>query len=195
MTVLPLPPQRRPAHDPLPRGAVRGRNGEILTRRFDGDNMPDQYDVPPECREAGWDLQWVRVSCHGEPDGQNYNVHYANGWRPVPGDRVPDHSQIAPSDTIVRDGLMLMERPKVLSDEAMSQSQRAAHRQKYNIRAEFEGGKKAVEESRDAHHGGFVPATSDVDSRGVAKASVRSEIERAPTNLYPERQYAIGDED
>lgn len=204
MTILPPSPEDvarapRPVRAPVrpdDRSGVRGRNGELLTRQYRSDDLPTQFDIPAAYQEPGWSLQWVRVSCHGEPDGQNYNQHYANGWRPVPAGRVPDQFNMGvEGEHIVRSGLMLMERPETLTREATREAQHNAKKQKHNTTAEFAGVEKILDQTGSDHHGAFVPASPEVDSRGVAKSRVNRQIEGSPTSLYPSRQYAVGDEE
>ncbi len=188
------PEPRRPAHAPLRQ--VRGRNGEILSRTYRADDLPSQFDIPQQYQEPGWSLQWVRVSTLNEPDSQSYNEHYANGWRPVPAGRVPDQFNAqSGAEHVVRQGLMLMERPESLTKEAIEESRSAAYRQKHNTAAEFTGVEKILEGGRSIHHGAFVPPSKETDSRGKATPKLNRTLEGSPTALYPQRQYAVGDEE
>lgn len=190
----PSGPERRPAHAPL-RG-VRGRDGEILTRSYRSDDLPSQFDVPAQFQEPGWSLQWVRVSTLNEPDAKSYNEHYANGWRPVPASRIPDQfNQNSGAEHVVRDGLMLMERPDSLTREATEEARGNARRQKHNTAAEFTGVEKILESGQSIHRGGFEAPSAENDSRGQAKPRLNRTVEGSPTALYPQRQYAVGDEE
>ena len=139
----PLPPgvvlPSRPAHAavhqaPRPElrsGEVRGRNGEILARNNRTNDVADQFDLPLHMQEKGWSYQWVRASCHGKPDPQNVHVHEENGWRAVPSNRWPGHFHPAGfQGAVTREGMILMERPAVVTEQAIQDGIRAAKSQR-----------------------------------------------------------------
>lgn len=109
------------------RGEVRGRNGELLSRKRTG--TKDIFDIPKEMIPEGWEYQWCAVSVVGNTEillDQNLQMA-ENGWRPVPSSRYP--GRFMPEGhkgNITRGGQLLMERPKVLSDEARAEDIRNA---------------------------------------------------------------------
>lgn len=195
MTIYPSPPSRnnpRAAAQTPVRGEVRGRNGEILMRRHRFDNMPNQFDVPAD---PNWQRMWVRSSCHGKDDSRNLHLMYEQGFRPVPASLYPDRfPTVDGSDRIETDGLILMERPKVFENEAAHEQRQAAVRQKHNQMAEFEGVDKMLQETGGSSHY-FEPSSAQTDSRGVARPMLNRTIEKAPVDLYPQRELAVGPED
>lgn len=186
---------RQPAHEPARPGVreARGRNGEILTRNNRHDPV-DQFELPRQMIERGWSYQWVRRECLGKPDPSNLTSHHENGWRPVPASRCPGYFH--PHDyagSIEREGLVLMERPQSLTDEATRDHIERARRQKHNQAADFQGVEKILDETGGTSHA-FAPSSAATDSRGVARPQLKRSVEAAPTSLYPTREYAIGDD-
>jgi hypothetical protein len=112
-------PMRPDAEDHVKRAAMRmaelhGHHGEEILDEHD-----DRFYVPPSDIPPGWDYQWKRLTLLGKED-PGYQVRLARaGWEPVPLSR---HAHYMPEGydgkTIVRDGQILMERPKELTLEA-----------------------------------------------------------------------------
>jgi len=196
--ILPPPPQqqlREPVHQPARPDIrqARGRDGEILQRNNRGEPA-DQFELPSRMLERGWSYQWVRASSLGKPDPSNLTSHHENGWRPVPASRCPGHFHPAGyQGAIERDGLVLMERPETLTQDALQDGVNAARRQKHNQAADFQGVERMLDETGGSSHA-FAASSAATDSRGVAKPILNRSVEAAPTNLYPKREYAIGDD-
>jgi hypothetical protein len=112
------------------RGAmvVTGRNGEQLTRRRT--QVGDPYHVPQSEIPDGWSYQWNPVTVLNEEQTRMQNMHYANGWRPVPADRHPGR-WMKPGVTgdIIVEGLRLEERPEELTKEALTEETAKARQQ------------------------------------------------------------------
>ena len=85
----------------------------------------DKYWAPPP--PDGWDYQFKLKSVMGQDDIDRIRQHEMNGWTPVPLSR---HPELIPKgwtgDTIEVGGLVLMERPKLFTDEAREDERRAA---------------------------------------------------------------------
>lgn len=91
--------------------------GEKLTRarkRTDDRFFIDRKIIPP-----GMDYNWKRESCFGQSDPYHMNALKENHWRPVPDDRHPGM-------ITKQAGMVLMERPRYLSDEAKQEDLREA---------------------------------------------------------------------
>lgn len=119
---------RDPGRDPTRSEAVVvGRDGEVLSRKRTATG--DIFAIPADMIEPGWEFQWCAVTVVGNSEillDQNLMMA-ENGWRPVPADRFPGRFMPANhKGSIVRGGQMLMERPKVLCDQARSEDIRAA---------------------------------------------------------------------
>lgn len=105
-------------------------NGEDFTRKRRGET--NQFDIPANVIPEGWEYQWNVQSVTGEPATDSMIAMAENGWRPVPAGRHP--GMFMPRGTpvnaeILRGGLRLEERPKVLSDEAREEERMKAQRQ------------------------------------------------------------------
>jgi hypothetical protein len=101
------------------------RLAEIRGNMPDGGEVRDKYWAPSP--PLGFDYQWKRRTIYGQED-PSYQVELIRqGWEPVPLDR---HPQMMPKGwhgkIIEVEGLILMERPKVLTDEAREREKRAA---------------------------------------------------------------------
>lgn len=124
-------PRQTPPREPLrtsSRGTVaQGRDGEQLSRKRTLSG--DIFAIPDELVPTGWEYQWVAVSVIGNTEVlMDQNLLMAeNGWRPVPAKRYPGRFMPAGYEgNITRGGQMLMERPKVLCDEARAEDLAAA---------------------------------------------------------------------
>lgn len=96
------------------------------TRKRKGNT--DMFAVPPGAIPEGWNYQWCRQSVYNQTDVAHQVGLAENGWTPVPADR---HAGIfmpkGHSGDIVRDGLILMERPNELTAEARAEEAQAAN--------------------------------------------------------------------
>jgi hypothetical protein len=118
-------PARAPAREQvrtpvLKAGEFLGRNGEILSRTKD---YEDAFDVPLHMREVGWSYQWNRMSVYGKEDTAEMRRMQANGWRPIPAERF---GETGDTSFVEREGLILMERPKGMTELAEKEEERKA---------------------------------------------------------------------
>ncbi len=121
-----------PIQEPLREGAVvvRGRDGETLTRKRT--QSSDQFFIPDEVVPQGWSYQWNCLEVAGQPQVGQRMAMAENGWRPVPAGRHP--GRFMPNGTandapIIRDSLILEERPIELTMEARAEEAAKARRQ------------------------------------------------------------------
>lgn len=94
------------------------------------DDGEDRFRINPNEVPEGWTYEWKRKYVLGQAD-PSYEVELARkGWDPVPLSRHP-HMMPVGTDmkTIERDGMILMERPKELTDEAKDVELRRAKSQ------------------------------------------------------------------
>jgi hypothetical protein len=134
------PPQRQIRRNPrqaqgrdLPRepvrsdAVVRGREGEILTRkRVSG---TDPFHIDPKEIPRGWDYQWNAVTVWGNKEVLLTvgNEMYQNGWRPVPAERHPGKfTPAGQKGEIIFRGMRLEERPLSMTIQAREEDQAAA---------------------------------------------------------------------
>lgn len=124
------PDLRPPMRDDDPRSRAAQRAAELRGHLGSIDEGEDKFFVDPADIPDGWDYEWKRRTVYGAEDPA-YQVAIARrGWEPVPASR---HPSMMPSgytgQTIERDGMVLMERPKEISDEARAHELRKARRQ------------------------------------------------------------------
>lgn len=122
---LPRAPLRE---DPRTRAARRA--AELREHRGAMDEGTDEFWIDKGMIPDGWDYEWKRKLLLGQEDPA-YQVQLArNGWEAVPADR---HPEMMPSTgnyaAIERKGMILMERPKEITDEVRSTDLRRARQQ------------------------------------------------------------------
>jgi hypothetical protein len=111
-----------------PRAAAARRAAEIRGHIGNMDEGPDEFRTPEA--PPGWEYEWKRRTLLGQEDPA-YQVQLARtGWDAVPTSR---HPEMMPSQgshpTIERKGMILMQRPAVISDEARAVEARKARNQ------------------------------------------------------------------
>ncbi len=116
---------------PLKAGEYLGRNGEILAIKRDPDR--DLFYVPPHLMDEGWTYEWKRQTVLGKSDDTHWVHLHENGWRVVttePGSRWEGHFMPAGYvGPITREGNVLMERPKAMTDAVRAMESRKANGQ------------------------------------------------------------------
>jgi hypothetical protein len=113
-----------------PRARAERRAAEIRQNlKGDISDGADRFYIDPRMIPDGWSYEWKRKSLWGKED-PGHEVELARqGWEAVPASR---HPQMMPSgnwQTIDRDGMILMERPKVLTDDVHKDNLRKARLQ------------------------------------------------------------------
>jgi len=95
-------------------------------------DVMDRYYIDPEIIPDGWSYEYKRKSVHGLEDAA-YEVNLARGgWTAVPVDRNARHRALMPRgnySTVEIDGMILMERPLELTEEARDVELRRARGQ------------------------------------------------------------------
>ena len=124
-------PDMRPAmreEDPRVRAARRA--AELRDHRGDFDEGTDEFFIDPSDVPAGWEYEWKRKLLLGAEDPA-YQVALARGgWEAVPTARHPSYMPGGGNHPIIeRKGMILMERPREISDEARSIELRKARNQ------------------------------------------------------------------
>ena len=117
------------ADDPRARAAKRAAE---LREHLGGsmDEGHDQFYIDPAIIPDGWTYEYKRLEVLGKPDPSYQVTLRRNGWEPVPASR---HPELMPpgwsGETIIRDGMILMERPKEITDEIKARDARLAREQ------------------------------------------------------------------
>jgi hypothetical protein len=113
------PPMREALREEDPRARAARRAAEIRGNIGSLDEGSDDFYIDQNSVPDGWSYEWKRKTVLGQEDPA-YQVQLARtGWEPVPAARhpayMPDNGNYT---TIERKGMVLMERPKELTDEA-----------------------------------------------------------------------------
>jgi len=128
-------PLRENPHADVPRdrAVAYDRDGQPLYRRVTGQG--DKYAIDPRIVEKGWVYEWKRSTVFNQPD-PGYEAELAqNGWRAVPAERHPGIFMGAgATGPVIRDGLILMERPAALNEEERAMSLRSAQDAVRNVK-------------------------------------------------------------
>jgi hypothetical protein len=133
---------RPPMHPPLraddPRSRAAKRAAEIRGNVGSMDEGVDDFYIDTREIPDGWTYEWKRRTIAGQEDPA-YQVSLARmGWEPVPADRHPYMMPVKGQyTTIERKGMMLMERPMELSEEARSIELRRARQQIANKKSQL----------------------------------------------------------
>lgn len=115
-TVLSRPALRAEMRELDPRAAAAKRAAEIRGHLGSLDDGTDEF-VAPSAPE-GWTYEWKRKTILGQEDPA-HQVHLARtGWEPVETSRHPEMMPGQGSHPIIeRKGMVLMQRPSVITDE------------------------------------------------------------------------------
>lgn len=125
----PSAPLKFAEEDPRTRAARRA--AELMDHGIaDADGAEDKFRIDPKLIPEGWSYEYRRHTVLGKED-PSYQVMLAQkGWEPVPADR---HPELMPmgfrGNTIEREGMILMERPKQITDMANDREYRRAREQ------------------------------------------------------------------
>ena len=114
------PPLRDTLRDDDPRARAARRAAEIKGHLGGNINEgTDEFFIDPRAVPEGWTYEWKRKTVLGKEDPA-YQVSLARmGWEPVPASRHPEMMPAGMTAAdIERKGLVLMERPREITDEA-----------------------------------------------------------------------------
>lgn len=128
--MAPERPAMRPAmRDEDPRARAARRSAELRQHLGELEEGTDEFYIDPASVPDGWSYEWKRKTVMGAEDPA-YTVAVARrGWEAVPADRHPEMMpRGATMATIERKGMVLMERPKDITDEVRQNDRRAARR-------------------------------------------------------------------
>jgi hypothetical protein len=122
-------PAMRPAmREDDPRAAAARRAAEIRGQFDNVDEGVDEFRTPNA--PDGWTYEWKRRTLLGQEDPA-YQVELARmGWEPVSTNRHPEMMPMQGAHPVIeRKGMVLMQRPAVISDEARANELRKARNQ------------------------------------------------------------------
>lgn len=120
-----LRPQMR---DDDPRVRAARRAAEIRGHVGPIDDGVDEFAAPPP--PEGWAYEWKRHSIVNQEDRTHMTSLRHKGWEPVSTSRHPEMMpEGSGNEPIMRKGMILMERPKEISDEVRNMNVRRARSQ------------------------------------------------------------------
>lgn len=124
------PEMRAPMRDEDPRARAAARAAAIREHVGNMDEGPDDFYIDQASVPDGWCYEWKRKTVLGQEDPA-YQVQLARmGWEAVPANRHPAYMpEGGRHTTIERKGMVLMERPMELTEEARSIELRKARNQ------------------------------------------------------------------
>jgi hypothetical protein len=127
-TAVERPPMRAAMREEDPRAAAARRAAEIRGHSDGVDEGADEFRTPRA--PDGWEYEWKRRTLLGQEDPA-YQVQLARqGWDPVSTSRHPEMMPMQGNyPTIERKGMVLMQRPAVISDESRANELRKARNQ------------------------------------------------------------------
>jgi hypothetical protein len=111
------PDMRRQMHGD-PRAAAAARAKEIMEHLGTLDVAEeDKFYIPKEIIPDGWSYEWKRWSVLNKEDPAYISGVLRMGWSFVPASRHPEYMPYGTTDDkIFRDGVVLMERPKEITE-------------------------------------------------------------------------------
>ena len=172
-------PERQPARtttrESVRPGAAVGYDHEGNPVYRKRSTLTDPFSIPEELKDKTMDYQWIRTSTYGQEDVSNQVNHQENGWRFVPAERENFRGKFMPANytgPIFKDGLALMERPMVLTEEARREASQAVRNQSQAQRAQF--GMPLPQ--------GFSAETPAARAHTFAR---QGKVEATPSNLRP----------
>jgi len=121
---------RRPMREEDPRTRAARRAAEIRNHIGNMDEGTDEFYVPAHEIPDGWTYEWKRKSVLGQEDAAHQIALARKGWEPVPASRHPSFMPDGGNfNTIERKGMILMERPAEVTEEARQIEMRRARMQ------------------------------------------------------------------
>ena len=127
VTAVPRAEMRSEVREEDSRARAARRAAEIRGHIGDMDQGMDEFFVDPSIIPEGWTYEWKRLSILGQEDA-THQIHLARmGWEAVPARRHPGMMPATwTKGTIERKGMILMERPTEVIEEARRIQNKAA---------------------------------------------------------------------
>jgi hypothetical protein len=112
------------------RARADARTAEILGDDSMLTTGEDKFHVDPSVVPDGWTYEWKRWTVYNKEDPQYRTVIDRGGWENVPTERHPELMPPGSAEAFIHlDGLMLMERPKAVTDKVKARDLLAARNQ------------------------------------------------------------------
>jgi hypothetical protein len=120
-------PETAKSEDPRTRAAQRA--AELRNHLGNLDEGPDEFYFDANLIPDGWSYEWKRQRVLGAEDAAYSVALRRTGWEPVPASRHPEMMPTGATGYIERKGMILMERPKEITDEMRAIDYRNARNQ------------------------------------------------------------------
>lgn len=116
------------AEDPRERAARRAE--ELRDNRADDFDASDEFFIDPSVIPPGWDYEWKTKYIFNQENNSGMLAYRRAGWEEVPSARHPEMMPIGTDEPFVmRKGMVLMERPLEITQEARARDLRLARNQ------------------------------------------------------------------
>lgn len=120
-------PMRPTMREEDPRVAAARRAAEIRANQVNDDGV-DEFKLPPA--PEGWTYEWKAKAILGQVNHAHMTELYRQGWEEVPTHRHPEEMPFQGNHPIIeRKGMVLMQRPSVIVEEARYQQMLKARNQ------------------------------------------------------------------
>ena len=123
-------PERAALRQEDPRVRAARRAAELREHRDGNEDGTDDFYIPLDDIPPGWSYEWKRKTTAGAEDPA-YQIALARaGWEPVPTSRHPSYMPDRGDYPVIeRKGMILMERPLEITEEARQAELRRARQQ------------------------------------------------------------------
>jgi len=118
-----------PAKSDDPRSRAAQRAAELRGHLGNLDEGQDEFHFDPNMVPDGWSYEWKTQKVLGQENPAYTVALRRTGWEPVPASRHPEMMPPGATGHIERKGMVLMERPKEITDEMRAIDYRNARNQ------------------------------------------------------------------
>lgn len=106
-----------------------GQREQVRTKRRQRPGTIDKFHIDAALIPDGMSYEWKRFEVMGQQDHSYMQAQAENAWEAVDSSRHPEFMPVGHKGPIIRDGLMLMERPDYLTAEARAEDRQEAREQ------------------------------------------------------------------
>jgi hypothetical protein len=181
----PAPAAAAPAlNAPRGRAVALGRDGKPIWRHATADSH-DPFAIDPSVMPDGWVWQWKRYSVYNQVDhSYQSQLQRVGKWTPVLAENTPDGMFLPPgsSGPVISEGLILMERPRALHEEAEAEEKMKADRALN--KAKVERGLAPASAGIDVNTPAARNATYVKTTRALDDAETRQALSEIPRGAY-----------
>ena len=181
---VPEAPAAKVLNVPRGRAVAIGRDGKPIWRHATADSH-DPFAIDESVMPDGWVWQWKRYSVYNQVDhSYQSQLQRIGKWTPVLAENTPDGMFLPPGSIgpVISEGLILMERPRALHEEAEAEEKMKAD--SALNKAKVERGLAAASPGIDVNTPAARNATYVKTSRALDDAQTRQALEEIPRASY-----------